>query len=144
MNFPFSSLAGPGLLTSRKAHFSPWGKTESRCSASDPNIGRDRRHSPCRRWGSITSRGRDSTEHAQEDPSIKCVWVGRELCPLRLHFLRLFEGAGYFAKGESVSIIDSGRLVGFQALVVEARGIGAVQVGHCIGTSNMLDRGVNT
>jgi len=73
----------------------------------------------------------------------RCVWSPSKLCPLPTH-LRLFEGAGYFAEGESVSIVDSGRLVGYQALVVEARGIGAVQVGHCIGTANMLDRGVNT
>ena len=75
---------------------------------------------------------------------MKCVWVGKELCPLPTHFLRLFEGAGYFAKGESVSIVDRGGLVGYQALVVEARGIGAVQIGHCIGTADMLDRGVYT
>ena len=75
---------------------------------------------------------------------MKCVWGCRELCPLHPHFLRLFKGAGYFAEGESVSIVDRGGLVGYQALVVEARGIGAVQVGHCIGTANMLDRGVYT
>ena len=52
------------------------------------------------------------------------------------------EGAGYFAEGEFISVVDGCCFVWLQALAVDACGVCAVQVCDRIGAANVLDGGV--
>ena len=55
------------------------------------------------------------------------------------YLLVLFEGAGYFAELQVVAIINRCRGVGHQALAVDTRSIGAVEVGQGILVTSMLE-----
>ena len=56
-----------------------------------------------------------------------------------LFSLCFFECAGDFAEGEFVSVVDRCCFIWLQALAVDACGVGAVQVGDCVGAADMLD-----
>src|SRR5438270_4959406 len=58
--------------------------------------------------------------------------------------LRLFERTRHFTEVEGIAIINRRGLVRFQALAVEAGGVGAVQVGERIRTADVLEGGMNT
>src|SRR6266446_5431025 len=56
----------------------------------------------------------------------------------------LLKRACYFAKSERIAIVDRRRLIRLQALAVDARGVGAVEVGQGVGAADVLKSGVNT
>jgi hypothetical protein len=53
--------------------------------------------------------------------------------------LCFFECAGDFAEGEFISVVDRCCFIWLQALAVDACGVGAVQVGDCVGAADMLN-----
>jgi len=57
--------------------------------------------------------------------------------------LCFFECAGDFAEGEFISVVDRCCFIWIQTLAVDACGVGAVQVGDCVGAADMLDGGVD-
>lgn len=59
-------------------------------------------------------------------------------------FLELLEGAGDLAEGNGIAIVQRGRLVGLQALAIDARGVGTIQVGQGKAVSAMLKGGMHT
>ncbi len=56
-----------------------------------------------------------------------------------LNCLRLLKRGGHFTEGEGVAIVERSGPVGFEALAVEARGVGAVEIGHGVAPTDVFD-----
>ncbi len=66
----------------------------------------------------------------------------KEQCPLCFCNLCFFEGAGYFAEREFISVVDWCCFIWLQALAVDACGVCAVQISDCKGAANVINGGV--
>ena len=86
-------------------------------------------------------RGSEPRKRTASSTLLKFTPLGR--CPLYFESLRFFECAGDFAEGEFISVVDRCCFVWLQALAVDACGVGAVQVGDCVGAADMLDGSVD-
>ena len=70
-------------------------------------------------------------------------WVMVEsVCHIYSPNLCFFECTGYFAEGEFISVVDGCCFIRLQALAVDACGVGAIQVGDCVGAADMFEGGV--